>query len=334
MLNSVYCAWAFIANSTLLNIEWPDGNSQYYGTIVNTTKIKLNGNFPNSRYFSYQLYSLDTWEPFWDIYDKNILTDNNPYYYDNILYNTNLDYNIEPYIENDEMNNYLLIYRLYLGINNTGGVLLPNLSIYDYDDWIQIKTCESNSRPTIDIQNTSPNYNLYKPNENNNFYPPQNKSKLFINNDANYMISFYNNTNNTFKNAVIKTKLPINAYNISNIPKNNYDVRYFSISIVDLSQPRQTFYTLYDNEIDDYTINGFIKLYVSCLNNEKIKIHLTPPSLNTNYSCLTEINYFGILYRQLLPKFIHGIPDINYYSNTTLINIMEDYYPYISWNVF
>ena len=57
MINFIYCAWAFIANDTLLNIEWPDGNSQYYGTLINTTKIKLNGNFPNSRYFSYQLYS-------------------------------------------------------------------------------------------------------------------------------------------------------------------------------------------------------------------------------------------------------------------------------------
>ena len=332
MINSIYCAWAFIANNTLLNIEWPDGNSQYYGTLVNTTKIKLNGNFPNSRYFSYQLYSLDTWEPFWDIYDKDILTDNNPYIYENISYQNNLNYQIIPKIE-DNLNNYILIYRLYLGVNNTGGVFLPNLSIYENDEWTQIDECNINNRPTIDIQDTSPSYKLYKENENNNFYPPQNKSKLFINNDANYMISFYNNTNNTFKNAVIKTKLPINAYNISDIPKNNYDVRYFSISIVDLSEPKQTFQTIYDNEMYNFT-DDYIKLYISCFNDKKIKIHLTPPSLNTNYSCLTEISYFGILYRQLLPEFIHGIPDINYYTNETLINIMGDYYPYISWNIF
>ena len=66
------CAWCFIANMTILNIEWPDGNSQYYGTVVNTTNLKINGTFPNSRYFSYELYSLDTWEPFWDIHDNEI----------------------------------------------------------------------------------------------------------------------------------------------------------------------------------------------------------------------------------------------------------------------
>ena len=34
------CAWSFIAHSTLLNIEWPDGNSQFYPRKSRYTKRK------------------------------------------------------------------------------------------------------------------------------------------------------------------------------------------------------------------------------------------------------------------------------------------------------
>ena len=58
MIN-ITCAWCLIANATLLNIEWPDLNSQYYATFINNSKsLSISGYFPNSRYFSFELYDL------------------------------------------------------------------------------------------------------------------------------------------------------------------------------------------------------------------------------------------------------------------------------------
>lgn len=327
------CAWCFIANSTLLNIEWPDGNSQYYGTIVNNSLLKINGTFPNSRYFSFELYDLKTWEPFWDIHDTNINSYSNPYKYENVTYNDNIEYQINLDIDNNyEKNNYyLLIYRIYMGIDDTGGVNLPDVYFFNETNWNIINQCEVNERPVINIQDTTPQYSLYKSNENDNFYPPQNKKKLFVNYDARYMIAFYNNSNNTFDGAKIQLKAPNFPTTIKNIAEQNYDVRYFSISIVDLSSPRQTTQTigdivLYNNSVENDEIN----IYLFCHNFENISLQLFPPSTN-DHNCSSKTQYFGVLYRQLLPQFVNEIPDTPYATQDELVKIMGDYYPKIKW---
>lgn len=324
------CAWCFIANSTLLNIEWPDGNSQYYGTIVNSSLLKINGTFPNSRYFSLELYDLKTWEPFWDIHDVNIKASANPYNNPTITYNNSLKYQIDLNVENQEQY-YLLIYRIYKGINNTGGVQLPNLYLFYNKKWDHIEQCNEKSRPVIDIQDTSPQYLLYKPNENNNFYPPQNKSNLFINYDARYMIAFYNNSLNSFTGAKIQIKLPTYPKTINNIAEGKYDVRYFSVSIVDLSSPRQTTQTISDDILRNHSNEkDEICLYLFCHNLENISLQLFPPTTN-NHNCSSRTQYFGVLYRQLLPQFINEIPDTPNADQNKLIKMMGDYYPKITW---
>ena len=328
------CAWCFITNSTLLNIEWPDGNSQYYGTIVNNSLLKLDGHFPDSRYFSFELYDLKTWEPFWDIHDININSNSNPYKYPNIVYNNSIEYQIDLNIDNKDKNDnesYLLLYRIYMGINNTGGVALPNLSFFLDEGWNYIEQCETANRSVINIQDTTPQYSLYKPNKNNNFYPPQEKNNLFINYDARYMIAFYNNSNNTFTGAKIQLKLPSYPTNIRAIAEENYDVRYFSISIVDLSSPRQTTQTIGDTLL--YNISSEsdeICLYLFCHNLGNISLQLFPPSTN-DHNCSSGTEYFGVLYRQLLPQFVNEIPDTPYADQNELMKIMGDYYPKILW---
>tara|TARA_A100001011_G_scaffold383434_1_gene454627 strand:- start:1196 stop:2218 length:1023 start_codon:yes stop_codon:yes gene_type:complete len=332
------CAWCFIANSSLLNIEWPDGNSQYYGTIVNSSFLKIDGYFPNSRYFSFEVYDLKTLDPFWDIHDVNIGGKLNPYRDQAVTYNTSLVYQIDlnadkkderVYQENEY---YLLIYRIYMGINNTGGVPLPHLSLFYDKKWNVVEQCNDNNRPTIDIQDTTPQYYLYKPNENNNFYPPQNKSNLFINYDAKYMVAFYDNSNNTFRSAKIKLKVPTYPTNMNHIAENDYKVRYFSMSIVDLSIPRQTTQTigdvvLYNNSLE----NQEVCLYLFCHYLENISLQLYPPSKNNNHNCSSQTKYFGVLYRQLLPQFVHEIPDTPSANQNEIIKLMGSYYPEITW---
>jgi len=335
MFYNLTCAWCFIANSTLLNIEWPDGNSQYYGTVINSSLIKLDGVFPNSRYFSFEMYDLQTWEPFWDIHDVNINAPANPYNDPTIPYNNSLKYHIDLNIDNHYQDNqdqyYLLIYRIYMGDNNTGSVQLPNLSLFHNKKWNYIEPCYDKSRPVIDIQDTSPQYSLYKPNENDNFYPPQNKSNLFINYDARYMISFYNNSLDSFTGAKIKFKMPKYPKSIHNIATNNYDVRYFSVSIVDLSSPRQTTQTISDNILKNHSNeNGEVCLYLFCHNLQNISLQLFPPT-TSDHNCSGQTQYFGVLYRQLLPQFVNEIPDTPDATQSELMKMMGDYYPEMKW---
>lgn len=335
MFYNLTCAWCFIANSTLLNIEWPDGNSQYYGTIINSSLIKLDGVFPNSRYFSFEMYDLQTWEPFWDIHDVNINAPANPYNNPTILYNNSLKYQInlnidEQYQENQDQY-YLLIYRIYMGINNTGGVQLPNLSLFYNKKWNHIESCDDKSRPVIDIQDTPPQYSLYKPNENNNFYPPQNKSHLFINYDARYMIAFCNNSLDSFTSAKIQLKLPSYPTTTQNIAEGKYDVRYFSISVVDLSSPRQTTQTISDITLRNHSNdNSEVCLYLFCRNLENLSLQLFPPTTNDR-NCSGHTQYFGVLYRQLLPQFVNEIPNTPNADQHELMKMMGDYYPRITW---
>ena len=328
------CAWCLIANSTILNIEWPDGNSQYYGTIVNNSLLKLNGVFPNSRYFSFELYDLETWEPFWDIHDVNINADHNPYKDPTITYNESFKYQIDLNIDNKDKNNneyYLLIYRIYMGVNNTGGVALPDLSFFQDEEWNYIEQCETTNRSVISIQDTTPQYSLYKSNEKNNFYPPREKNNLFINYDARYMIAFYNNSNNTFSGAKIQLKLPVYPENINNIAYNNYEVRYFSVSIVDLSSPRQTTQTISDTLLYNNSLeNDEVSLYLFCHNFGNVSLQLFPPSAN-NHNCSSQTQYFGVLYRQLLPQFSNEIPDLPHANQKELMKLMGEYYPQIVW---
>tara|TARA_Y100000389_G_scaffold178371_1_gene191514 strand:- start:29604 stop:30611 length:1008 start_codon:yes stop_codon:yes gene_type:complete len=325
------CAWCFIANSTLLNIEWPDGNSQYYGTIINNTKFKLNGIYPDARYFSYEVYSIDTWEPFWDIHDNMIDTNNNPYIYD-IPYNHSLHYSLDIDINvNNSSDNYILIYRIYKGINNTGGVQLPELEVYNNNQYNVIQQCNNKNRPTIDIQNNDPYYNLYHSNENNNFYLPQDTENLFINYDARYLVAFYNNSKKDFKFAKIQAKIPTFPKSFDKISYNDYDVRYFSFSIIDLSSPRQTTQTIHDEILYNSSINDYVTLYLFCHNINNISLQLFPPTKDNNYNCSHNIEYFGVLYRQLLPQYKQQIPNMNFMSNKTISKKMGDYYPTIFW---
>lgn len=331
-LLNLTCAWCFIANSTLLNIEWPDSNSQYYGTLVNTTQIKINGSFPNSRYFSYELYPLDTWEPFWDIHDDEIISAVNPYYDPNIIYNYSIHYNLQVKTKDkaDNRTKYIIIYRIYLGENHTGGVRLPDIYTYYNEKWNYIPQCITETRPTIDIQDTAPQYELYQSNKNDNFYPPQNKSKLFINYDARYMAAFYNNSDLSFRGAKINIKLPKYPSTIRDISEANYDVRYFSLSIIDLSSPRQTTQTIYDYELSTSSINDYATVYLFCHNFENVTMQLFPPSTN-DHNCSSKTQYFGVLYRQLLPMFKREIPNTPHANQEQLMKIMDDYYPEIEW---
>lgn len=331
MLLNFTCAWCFISNSSLLNIEWPDMNSQYYGTIINSTNFQLNGIYPNARYFSYELYSLDTWEPFWDIHDNMIDTNNNPYIY-NISYNNSLNYSINIDVNTDDYsNNYILIYRIYKGINKTGGVQFPELKVYYNDKYNVIEQCDNKNRPTINLQNSVPNYKLFHSNENNNFYLPQDSENLFINYDAKYLVSFYNNSKKDFEYAKIYTKIPSFPDSFDNISKNNYNVRYFSFSIIDLSQPRQTTQTIYDELLYNSSIDDNITIYLFCHNLNNISLQLFPPTKDNNYNCSHNIEYFGVLYRQLLPNYKQQIPSAKMFSNNALNKIMGDYYPKIIW---
>ena len=335
MFYNLTCAWCFIANSTLLNIEWPDGNSQYYGTVINSSLIKLDGVFPNSRYFSFEMYDLQTWEPFWDIHDVNINASTNPYNDFTKPYNNSLKYQIDLNVDNQYEDNqdqyYLLIYRIYMGVNSTGGVQLPNLSLFYNKKWNHIEPCDDKSRPVIDIQDTSPQYSLYKPNENNNFYPPQNKSNLFINYDARYMIAFYNNTLHSITGAKMQIRLPSYPTTMKNIAEGKYDVRYFSVSIVDLSSPRQTTQTVSDNILKNHSNeNDEVYLYLFCHNLENISLQLFPPTTN-KHNCSGQTQYFGVLYRQLLPQFVNEIPNTPNASQNELMKMMGDYYPEIVW---
>ena len=335
MFYNLTCAWCFIANSTLLNIEWPDGNSQYYGTIINSSLIKLDGVFPNSRYFSFEMYDLQTWEPFWDIHDVNINAPANPYNNPTIPYNNSLKYHIDLNVDDQYQEKqdqyYLLIYRIYMGVNNTGGVQLPNLSLFYNKKWNRVEPCNDKSRPVIDIQDTSPQYSLYKPNENDNFYPPQNKSNLFINYDARYMIAFCNNSLDSFTSAKIQLKLPSYPTTIQNIAGGKYDVRYFSVSIVDLSSPRQTTQTISDNILKNHSNeNGDVCIYLFCHNLQNISLQLFPPTTNDR-NCSGQTQYLGVLYRQLLPQFVNEIPNTPNASQNELMKMMGDYYPEIVW---
>jgi hypothetical protein len=335
MFYNLTCAWCFIANSTLLNIEWPDGNSQYYGTVINSSLIKLDGVFPNSRYFSFEMYDLQTWEPFWDIHDVNINAPANPYNNPTIPYNNSLKYqidlNIDIQYQKDQNQYYLLIYRIYMGVNNTGGVQLPNLSLFYNKKWNHIEPCNDKSRPVIDIQDTSPQYSLYKPNENDNFYPPQNKSNLFINYDARYMIAFYNNSLDSFTGGKIQLKLPDYPTSMKNIAGKKYDVRYFSVSIVDLSSPRQTTQTISDNILKNHSNdNSEVCLYLFCHNLQNVSLQLFPPTTNDR-NCSGQTQYFGVLYRQLLPQFVNKIPNTPNADQNEIMKMMGDYYPRITW---
>ena len=317
-MSKLLCSWCAISNATLLNIEWPDANSQYYGTIINTSKFSIDGYFPYSKYFSFEAYDIETWSPFYSIYDQEINNDYNPYNH-NITYNSSNTYNIDFNLPTN-YSAYILIYRLYMGIDLYGGVSLPNITINDQI----IPQCPSDNRPVIDIQDSEPSYVLYKANQDNNFYPPYSKSHLFINENARYMASFYNNSNRSFNYAKIVIKFPSFPLNLSSIYSNKYQTRYFSISTIDLSSPKQTYQTIHDSQFNyQHQI-----LFIHCSNYSQLSIHLNPPAKNDSYKCITQTKYFGILYRQLLPNFDYMIPD-RFMSKHELMSNMKDYYPEI-----
>lgn len=317
------CAWCLIANATLFNVEWPDLNSQYYATIVNKSNINISGNFPNARYFSFQLYDINNWIPYWDTHDNKIKQTNNPYINPDISYNNSINYNINIDVPYD--NESILIYRIYDGIDAYGGVELPIITV----DNSTIQACDKNDRPVISIQDTNSSIKLYETNKNNNFYLPENNNKLFENYDARYLVSYYNNSYNDFNGAIIQIKLPIFPYNLTDISYLNYDVRYFSISIIDLSSPKQTIQTISDQELIKYADNNISTIYLSCHKSASLNLQLHPPS--SIKRCNNVINYFGVLYRQLLPKFRYEIPNLTKASNDTLQLFMQDYYPLIYW---
>ena len=215
-------------------------------------------------------------------------------------------------------------------LNGEASFIVTPDKIYKNDNWENVTQCDTSNRPTINIQDTQPNYLLYHSNENNNFYPPESTKNLFINDDAHYMVAFYNNTNETFKWAKIIFNLPSYAQSMYSIVNKDYEVRYFSISTIDLSQPRQTVETIHDVILQEHSMNGYIALIVSCNEDGKFLLHLEPPSKNDNHSCITKTSYFGVLYRQLMPRFKNEIPK-HIMSNQTLKNIMNKYYPEIYW---
>ena len=326
MIN-ITCAWCLIANATLLNIEWPDLNSQYYATFINNSKsLSISGYFPNSRYFSFELYDLKNWSPYWDIHDIQINNDNNPYTNPDSIYNSSISYTIN--ITNDlkqDLNNSILIYRIYKGINETGGVPLPTLS---KDDSLS-ENCDYKNRPVISIQNTNSSIDLYNSNMDNNFYSPKNNNNLFENNDARYLVAYYNNSLNTFKGALITLKMPSYPKDFKMISNNDYQVRYYSLSVIDLSSPKQTTQTISDEILLNYSDNNFTTVYLFCKNITNISLQLYPPSEDSQ--CDKKFNYFGVLYRQLLPRFKFEIPKKYLYDEDYLHFLMQDYYPLIYW---
>lgn len=317
-MSKILCSWCLISNSTILNIEWPDVNSQYYGTILNTTSFSIDGYFPYTKYFSFEAYDLETWSPFYAIYDQQIDNELNPYVYNN-TYNSNISYHLDIDLDTN-ISTYILLYRMYMGKDLYGGVTLPNITVNN----IVMPQCSVENRPVIDIQDTEPNYVLYKSNEDNNFYPPYKKSNLFINENARYMASFYNNSNRTFNYAKVVIKFPLYPINFSSIYTNDYETRYFSISTIDLSSPKQTYQTIHDSEFNyQHQV-----LFIHCTNNTHIGIHLNPPAKNDSHKCVTETEYFGILYRQLLPNFDYMIPN-RFMGKYELMKQMKEYYPEI-----
>lgn len=324
---NITCAWCLIANATLLNIEWPDLNSQYYATFINNSQsLNIKGYFPNSRYFSFELYNLNNWTPYWDIHDIEINNENNPYSNPESIYNSSIGYtiNITNGLKN-ELNNSILIYRIYKGINETGGVPLPNV----YKDETLIENCDHNSRPVISIQNTNSSIPLYNSNMDNNFYSPKNNNNLFENSDARYLVAYYNNSLDTFKGAVISLKIPSYPKDFKMISNNDYQVRYYSLSVIDLSSPKQTTQTISDEILLNYSDNNFTTVYLFCKNISNISLQLYPPSEDSQ--CDKKFNYFGVLYRQLLPRFKFEIPKKYLYEEDYLHFLMQDYYPLIYW---
>jgi len=324
---NITCAWCLIANATLLNIEWPDLNSQYYATIINNSQsLSIKGNFPNSRYFSFELYNLNNWTPYWDIHDIEIINDNNPYSNPDSIYNSSINYtiNITDYIK-PNLNNSILIYRIYKGINETGGVDLPKV----YKDHFLIENCQYKNRPVISIQNTNSSIPLYNSNMDNNFYSPKNTNNLFENSDARYLVAYYNNSLNTFKGAIINLKIPSYPEGFKMISKNDYQVRYYSLSVIDLSSPKQTTQTINDEILFNFSNNNYTTVYLFCRNISNISLQLYPPT--EEYQCNKKISYFGVLYRQLLPRFKFEIPKKYLYEENYLHSIMQDYYPLIHW---
>ena len=260
------------------------------------------------------------------IHDIEINNDNNPYSNPDSIYNSSISYtiNITNYLKPD-LNNSILIYRIYKGINETGGVDLPNV----YKDHSLIENCDHKHRPVISIQNTNSSILLYNSNMKNNFYSPKNNTNLFENSDARYLVAYYNNSLDTFKGAVISLKIPSYPKDFKMISKNDYQVRYYSLSVIDLSSPKQTTQTISDEILLNYSDNNFTTVYLFCKNISNISLQLYPPT--ENYKCNKKISYFGVLYRQLLPKFKFEIPKKYLYEENYLHFLMKDYYPFIDW---
>ena len=57
-----------------------------------------------------------------------------------------------------------------------------------------------------------------------------------------------------------------------------------------------------------YSDNNFTTVYLFCKNITNISLHLYPPSEDSQ--CDKKFNYFGVLYRQLLPRFKFEIPNV------------------------
>ena len=57
-------------------------------------------------------------------------------------------------------------------------------------------------------------------------------------------------------------------------------------------------------------------------------LRIFPPSTN-DHNCSSKRQYFGVLYRQLLPRFKNEIPNTPHATHEQLMKIMDDYYPEI-----
>ncbi len=109
-------------------------------------------------------------------------------------------------------------------------------------------------------------------------------------------------------------------------------MRYFSISVVDLSSPRQTTQTIGDVVLKNNSIDDEATLYLFCHNLKNISLQLYPPTdYNSEHDCWSNIEYFGVLYRQLLPQFENEIPEKKDANKFFLRNRMKEYYPEIKW---
>ena len=77
-------------------------------------------------------------------------------------------------------------------------------------------------------------------------------------------------------------------------------------------------------------MNNIATVYLFCHNFDIVSLQLFPPSTN-QYNCSSKTQYFGLLYRQLLPEFKNEMPNTPNANKEQLMKIMDDYYPEIQW---